>query len=154
MQFYIKASILLSAGFVGCGTESGDSIKAEDAFPGPVSRDEVSIDAVELIGPVSEHADLIPLAPTGPVMDADELQADRDALGKSLCEALGYESEGAELLLAVRGTVILIADLDPNTTTADIEEGQDQWDEYIDDMPLTFAVGDMSDVTTGGADWI
>lgn len=146
-RYLVRTALLLTAGFEGVGPPLADFASAEDVFPGPVSRDDVTVEKVELIGLEDEHPDIAPIKAAGAPMADEDMEAARGELIAAANEAMGYSTEqmaSYEVLIAVRGHAIVSVEADdPDDIAPD-----DAWEA----LPLTIDVADINP-TVGVAEW-
>lgn len=145
--YLVRASLLLTAGFEGIGPPVADFASAEDVFPGPVNRDDVSVEEVELVGPQVEHPELEPITAAGAPMADEDVEAVREELVAAAKEAMGYSAEqmaNYDVLLTVRGQAIVAVETD----TPDDIAPEDAWEA----LPSTIDVADIN-ATVGVAEW-
>lgn len=146
-KYFVRASLLLGAGFEGFGPSFADFVAAEEVFPGPVSRDDVEVEGVEVIGPQDEHPDVEPIKSAGPPMPDEDVETAREELVTAATKALGYSAEQMadyDVLIAVRGHAIVSVETDDRDDIGP----DDAWEA----LPSTIDVADI-DGTVGVAEW-
>lgn len=110
-SFAVRASLFVSAYVEGGAGDLADAFSPDALFPGPVSRDQVTVEDVEVLGPAAEHPELVPLEPAGDATADGELDQSRKDFADDYYRALGYTDEQRqnwEVLLAARADALVV----------------------------------------------